>query len=52
MIKMTLFKALLVVIIYSAEFIEIKDEGSWANLNKPELNWVIAPQKWNCGVTL
>lgn len=29
----TLNKVLIIVIIYSAEFTEIKDEGSWANLN-------------------
>lgn len=29
----TLFKVVVIVIIYSSEFIEIKDGGSWANLN-------------------
>lgn len=29
----TLNKVLVIVIIYSPEFVEIKDEGSWANLN-------------------
>lgn len=29
----TLFKVVVIIIIYTAEFIEIKDEGSWANLN-------------------
>lgn len=31
--KVTLNKALIIVIISFAELIEIKDEGSWANLN-------------------